>query len=141
MAAEERTAEYREALRNLRQAQAAKSPNRALLEVIFRMRETAEYLRAVVAAAMDPVAPLAADHRKPDLINAINAVIEAANAAVAELRQGSLVIDVTPETVPTKDKLLEPTIISDSDQQPGMDLSGVQRTARGDTRAVRLCWP
>jgi hypothetical protein len=100
MAAEERDAEYREAWRNLRQAQAAKSPDRAFLEVIFRMREMAEYVRAVVDASMDREAPLAADQRKPELINAIDAVLQAATVAITELRQRSVVIDVTPEKVP-----------------------------------------
>jgi len=119
LAAEERSAEYREALRDLREAQAAKSPDRVFLEVVFKMRETSEYLSAVVSAVTDPEAPLVPDHRKPDLVNAINAVAEAATSAILALRSDETdenFIDVTPVKVSPMAKLLEPTVQSDSDQ-------------------------
>lgn len=113
-AADERSAEYREARRNLREAQAAKSPDQVFLEVIFKLQETAEYLNAVVHAAMDVDAPLVPDHRKPDVIRAIEAVSQAATSALSTLSDS--VIDITATKVSPLATLLELTIRSDSDQ-------------------------
>ena len=70
LAADERSAEYKEALTELRRAQNLKSPETAYLEVVFKLQQSAEYVRAVLSALQDTEAttPLIADYRKPDLI-------------------------------------------------------------------------
>lgn len=120
-AADERSAEYKEAMRRLHEAQSAKSPDRAFLEVVFRMQETAEYLRAVLDAAMDEEAPLVPEHRIPDLVASIEKVRAAAHETLSALSKEServdpVVIDVdVVKPVPMAD-LLEPTRASHSDQ-------------------------
>src|SRR5579884_3416577 len=50
---EERSAEYREALRELREANNAKHPERAVLDAIFKLRDAREYVRAVGKASTE----------------------------------------------------------------------------------------
>jgi hypothetical protein len=122
-AADIRSAEYKDALRELHEAQTAKSPELAFIEVVFRLQQSTEYVRAVKAAAMDREAPLplVPEHRKPDLIRAIENLIEVASEALKAL--GNEATPQPPEPVkvqPIKShkvaKLLEPTSVSRSDQ-------------------------
>lgn len=125
-AQDDRSAEFKEAQRELREAQSAKSPERAFLEVVFRIREEAEYLRAVHAAVMDPVDSLVPEHRKPDLISAMENLLDIANTNLRELGgkagttaiQSGVVIDVVPSQADSSRtaNLLDPTAASDSDQ-------------------------
>jgi hypothetical protein len=93
-AADERSAEYREARRQLHEAQAVKSPDHAFLEAVFKVRELAEYLHAVTAAVLEPeVAPVPIA-RVPDLLAAVDAASEAVAALRGALRPDF--IDVTP---------------------------------------------
>jgi len=121
-AADERSAEYKEALRRLHEAQAAKSPDRAFLEVVFKMQETAEYTRAVVDAATDEEAPLVPQHRIPDLLASITAVRDAADRAIQALSgkgtdgDAGMVIDVEVTNSSPAANLLESTATSNSDQ-------------------------
>lgn len=87
MAADERSAEYKEAMRALRVAQATKSPEVAFLEVVFKLQEAAEYVRAVVAAATDTEAtiPLIPPHREPELLMAIDALVDVGHEALDAL--------------------------------------------------------
>lgn len=120
-AADERSAEYKEARRRLHEAQSAKSPDRAFLEVVFRMQETAEYLQAVLDAAMDEEAPLVPEHRIPDLLASIEKVRAAAHITLSALskdaeRADAVVIDVDVAKRSPMADLLEPTRVSHSDQ-------------------------
>jgi len=83
-AADERSAEYKEALSKLRRAQALKSPETAFLDVVFQIQKSAEFVRAVRAAEKEGGVP---EHRKPDLLYAIEGLIDAANAARDELER------------------------------------------------------
>lgn len=67
---EELSAEYREALREFREARDAKSPERAVYDAIFKMRDAREYVRAVAKASMgeDSFIP---DNRKTEVIAAV----------------------------------------------------------------------
>lgn len=75
-------------MRSLRQAQAVKSPEVAFLEVVFKLQEAAEYIRAVLAAALDTEAslPLVPEHRKPDLICAIETIVDVGCHALDSLK-------------------------------------------------------
>lgn len=66
MVDEERSAEYREALRELREARDAKSPERAIYEIIFKLRDHREYVRAVGRASDDEMS-FVSDDRRPDI--------------------------------------------------------------------------
>ena len=70
MVDEERSAEYREALRELREARDAKSPERAVYEVIFKLRDAREYIRAVGKASDDEMS-FVPEHRRPDVATAV----------------------------------------------------------------------
>lgn len=116
MAADERSAEYKEAMRALRQAQASKSPEVAFLEVVFKLQEATEYLRAVYMAATDTTAavPLVPQNRKPELLMAIEGIAEVARQALQALDGGASrpvdedVYDVEAEDVRrSRPKLLE----------------------------------
>jgi hypothetical protein len=74
MVDEERSAEYRNALRELREKRDAKHPNRAAYEAIFKLREEREYVRAVGKASSDQVSFLPAPMR-PDVIAAIRDLV------------------------------------------------------------------
>ncbi len=89
MANDERSAEFKEAMRSLRQAQATKSPEVAFLEVVFKLQESAEYVRAVLTAATDSEArvPLVPEHRKPDLICAIETLVDVGHEALDVLKK------------------------------------------------------
>jgi hypothetical protein len=67
MVDEERSAEYREALRVLREARDAKSPERAVYEVIFKLRDAREYVRAVAKASDDEMS-FVSKERRPDIV-------------------------------------------------------------------------
>lgn len=88
-AGDDRSAEYKNAMRNLRQAQTSKSPELAFLEVVFKIQQSAEYIRAVIAAAtdLDTAVPLIPDHRKPELVFAIDAIADVADQALEALRR------------------------------------------------------
>lgn len=88
MAEDERSAEFKEAMRHLRQAQATKSAETAFLEVVFKLREAAEYVRAVLSAATqtDAPEPLVPQHRQPDLIHALTALANSTAEALDALR-------------------------------------------------------
>jgi hypothetical protein len=104
-AADERSAEYREARRQLHEAQAVKSPDLAFLEAVFKVRELAEYLHAVSAAVLEPdVAPVPTA-RVPDLLAAVDAASEAVAALRGALRPDF--IDVTPRNDFPRVTLLE----------------------------------
>jgi hypothetical protein len=66
MVDEERSAEYREALRELREARDAKSPERAIYEIIFKLRDYREYVRAIGKASDDEMS-FVSDDRRPDI--------------------------------------------------------------------------
>lgn len=89
MAADERSAEFKEAMRTLRQAQATKSPDLAFLQVVFKLQESAEYVRAVLAAVMDTetTVPLVPEHRKPDLICALDTLVDVGHEALDVLKK------------------------------------------------------
>lgn len=70
MVEEDRSAEYRDALRELRDARDAKSPERAVYELIFKLRDYREYVRAVGKMSTDEMRFLP-DHRRPDVIAAV----------------------------------------------------------------------
>jgi hypothetical protein len=70
MAEEDRSAEYREALRELREARDAKHPERASYEVIFKLRDSREYVRAVGKMSSDD-GQFLPKHRLPDVVTAI----------------------------------------------------------------------
>ena len=115
MAADERSAEFKEAMRSLRQAQAVKSPEVAFLEVVFKLQEAAEYVRAVLVAALDTEAsaPLVPEHRKPDLICAIETLVGVGYDALDTLKSAprakgpkGTVIDV--DVAKPRPELLEP---------------------------------
>jgi hypothetical protein len=88
MVDEERSAEYREALRELREKRDAKHPDRAAYEVIFKLREEREYVRAVGKASGDEVSFLPA-HLRPDVIAAVRDLVTAAvdTIAVSSLKE------------------------------------------------------
>lgn len=88
LADDERSAEYKEALANLRRAQNLKSPETAYLEVVFKLQQSAEYVRAVLAALNDTesLVPLVPEHRRPDLIYAIEALVDVALEALHSLK-------------------------------------------------------
>jgi hypothetical protein len=67
---EERSAEYRDALRELREANNAKHPERAVLDAIFKLRDAREYVRAVGKASTDEQS-FVPEHRKPDVVVAV----------------------------------------------------------------------
>jgi hypothetical protein len=67
---EERSAEYREALRELREARDSKHPERAVYDVIFKLRDALEYVRAVGRAGVEEHSFLP-DHRRPDVLTAM----------------------------------------------------------------------
>lgn len=120
-AEDERSAEYKEARRRLHEAQSARSPDRAFLEVVFKMQETAEYLRAVLDAAMDEEAPLVPEHRIPDLVTSIEKVRVAAQDTLSALlkatgQSDTVVIDVGVANRSPMADLLESTTPSHSDQ-------------------------
>lgn len=115
LASDERSAEYKHAMRALREAQTTKSPHVAFLEVVFKLQEAAEYVRAVVAAVNDTEgeSPLVPEHRRPELIFAIDALADVAEQALSALRSDhsthdrrSGVIDV--EVAEPRSELLEP---------------------------------
>ncbi|MBA2706870.1 MAG: hypothetical protein H0U59_03590 [Gemmatimonadaceae bacterium] len=116
----ERSAEYKDAMRALREAQAAKSPELAFIEVTFKIQEATEYLRAVWSAAVDdtPGMPsLVPPHRKPELIMAIKNIASVAEQAVAALDEvpdaGTRFTDVIDvEVAKPRPQLLEQTIES-----------------------------
>jgi hypothetical protein len=97
MASDDRSAEYKDALRELRQAQQSKSSELAFLEVVFRIQQATEYLRAVRSAAVaeDGQAPLVPDVRRPDLILAIEALAEVAQESLESLTNGTSGVDDT----------------------------------------------
>lgn len=86
-ASDDRSAEYKDALRDLRQAQASKSPETAFLEVVFKIQEAAEYVRAVDAAVSvdDGTPSLVPANRIPDLIVAIDGLSQVVSSALARL--------------------------------------------------------
>ena len=88
---DDRSDEYKDALRQLRQAQSAKSPDVAFLEVVFQIQRATEYLRAVLSATTvdDGQEPLVPSIRKPDLLLAIEALAGVAEEALAQLGDGS----------------------------------------------------
>lgn len=123
-ASDERSGEYKEAMANLRDAQAAKSPETAFLEVVFQIQKAAEYVRAVRAAAeeSDTQNPLVPEHRRPDLIFALEGLALAGQDALGALavdRSGvgapDDVIDVVVVERSRTAALLEP------DNDPGSD--------------------
>jgi hypothetical protein len=121
LASDERSAQYKDAMRELREAQVAKSPELAFIEVVFQISKYSEYVRAVRAAAeaTDVAVPLVPDHRKPDLIFALEGLRNSANDALEALdpRSGSLeVIDVTARERSRIVELLESTPGARSDQ-------------------------
>lgn len=67
---EEKSAEYREALRALRERNNAKHPERAVFEAILKLREHREFVRAVAKAATDEHS-FVPEHRKPDVALAL----------------------------------------------------------------------
>ena len=68
---EDRSAEYREALRELREANSAKHPERAVFDAIFKMRDARELVRAIGKASTDENSFLP-EHRKPDVVAAVH---------------------------------------------------------------------
>lgn len=70
MVEEDRSAEYRDALRELREVRDAKHPERAAYEALFRIRDAREYVRAVGKATADQASFMPA-HRRPELIAAV----------------------------------------------------------------------
>jgi hypothetical protein len=70
MAGEERSAEAREALRELRDLHEAKSPERAGLEAVAKLRLSVDHVRAIEVASASAEAFLPA-HRIPDLVRAL----------------------------------------------------------------------
>jgi hypothetical protein len=82
MVDEDRSAEYREALRALREKRDVKHPDRAAYEVIFRLREEREYVRAVGKASSDEVSFLPS-HLRPDVIVAIRDLVITAVDTIA----------------------------------------------------------
>lgn len=70
MVDEERSAEYREALRELRDAREAKSPERAIYDMIFKLRDAREYVRAVGKVSDDEMSFLHTD-RRPEIVAAM----------------------------------------------------------------------
>lgn len=80
---EERSAEYREALRELRERNSAKDPERAVYDAIFKLRDAREYVRAVGKASTDERSFLP-EHRKPDVVDAMrDLAVSAVEALVA----------------------------------------------------------
>lgn len=96
MVQDERSNEYKEALRQMRQAQATKSPELASIEVIFKIQEATEYLRAVRVAALpsDGQPPLMPETRKPDLLLAVEALTQVAQDTLRTLTSGPSGIDL-----------------------------------------------
>lgn len=82
MVDEERSAEYRQALREMREKRDAKHPDRAAYEVIFRLREEREYVRAVGKASSDEVSFLSS-HMRPDVIAAVRDLVTTAVDTIA----------------------------------------------------------
>jgi hypothetical protein len=95
MVDEDRSAEYRAALRELRDARDAKHPERAAYEVIFKLRDSREYVRAVGKMSGDDGGFLP-DHRRPDVISAIRDLAVTALDAIAlsGLKEEPLVAEV-----------------------------------------------
>lgn len=81
---EERSAEYREALRELREKNNAKHPERAVYEAIFKLRDAREYVRAVGKASTDEHS-FVPEHRKPDVVVAVRDLTLSAVEALAAL--------------------------------------------------------
>jgi hypothetical protein len=80
---EERSAEYREALRELRERNNAKDPERAVYDAIFKLRDAREYVRAVGKASTDEQS-FVSEHRKPDVVDAMrDLAVSAVEALVA----------------------------------------------------------
>lgn len=79
---EERSAEYRDALRELRDKRDAKHPDRAAYEAIFKLREEREYVRAVGKASSDEMSFLP-PHLRPDIIAAIRDLVVTAIDTIA----------------------------------------------------------
>jgi hypothetical protein len=84
MAAEERSAEAREALRELRDLHEAKSPERAALEAVAKLRLSVDYVRAIEVASASAEAFLPA-HRIPDLVRALRDLGEVTVHTIASI--------------------------------------------------------
>jgi len=96
---DDRSAEYKQAMRNLRQAQAAKSPESAFIEVVFKIQQAAVYLRAVLIAATSADGPrLVPEHRKPDLVLVIESLRTVADTALSSLTEASRSTATTPSS-------------------------------------------
>lgn len=81
---EDRSAEFREAQRQLREARDAKHPERAAYDAIFKLRDNREYVRAVGRAAVEEDSFLP-PHRRPDIAVALRDLAVTASEALALL--------------------------------------------------------
>lgn len=70
MVEEDQSAEYRLALRQLREARDAKHPERAAYDALFKIREAREYVRAIGKATGDEDS-FVPEHLRPDLVAAL----------------------------------------------------------------------
>lgn len=86
MVEEDRSAEYREALRQLREARDAKHPEAAAYDALFKIREAAEYVRAVGKAGTGDSSFLP-EHMKPSLAVALRDLASIAVDVIASMAQ------------------------------------------------------
>jgi hypothetical protein len=80
----QRSAEYREALRELREKTNAKHPERAVYDAIFKLRDAREYVRAVCKASADEHS-FVPEHRKLDVVEAVRDLALGAIEAIEAL--------------------------------------------------------
>jgi hypothetical protein len=82
-AEDDRSAEYKQAYRDYRQAQSSKSPELAVLDAIFKLRELSEFVR--ILPEWDAAGGLPG-HRRDDVISAISAAHDATAEALDQMR-------------------------------------------------------
>lgn len=107
---EDRSAEFREAQRQLREARDAKHPERAAYDAIFKLRDYREYVRAVGRAAAEEESFLPA-HRRPDIVVALRDLVVTATEAIAALAPAEAAAVEALTTISMRLDLLQPRTI------------------------------
>lgn len=79
---DDRSAEYKQAYRDYRQAQSAKSPELAVFDAIFKLRELSEFVR--ILPEWEAAGGLS-QHRRDDVISAISAAHDATADALDQM--------------------------------------------------------
>jgi hypothetical protein len=110
---EERSAEYREALRELREARDAKTPERATYEALFKLRDAREYVRAIAKATDDEHSFLPAE-RLSEIVVAVHQLADGAVETLGALstKEPAAVSKAVNSIIDCLEPLLKPATLA-----------------------------